>query len=166
MQIYQSFYVPCESWRFLENSETQWDALWHSGGSKPAGSVPASWDQLWFVVRDCSQHTGWEGTGTLRSAEIEGTWSSLQCTAVELQQERSTNKGTFRNTTQVNDGSCILQPPRGQGVQQEEGMQEQRQSPVSNWLEAQEGVELSLAQQISFPNLFWCRISVQVGSSG
>lgn len=80
--------------------------------------MPASWDQLWFVVSDCSQHMGWGDT--LSSAEIEGTLSSLQCTVVELQQERGTNKGIFRNTTQVNYGSCILQPQRGQGMQQQE----------------------------------------------
>lgn len=144
MQIHWSFYVPCESWsllRWFKTSETQWDALWPLGGSKAAGSVPASWDQLWFVVSDCSQHMGWGDT--LSSNEIQETLSSLQCSAVELQQERGRNTGTFRNTTQVNYGSLILQPQRG------EEMQEQRQSPFFKLLGAQEGVELlSLAQQV------------------
>lgn len=52
-------------------------------------------------------------------------------------------------------------------MQQDKGKQEQRQSPFFVLLPVLEGVgPLSSAQQIQFPNLFWCRSVSKGGFSG
>lgn len=52
-------------------------------------------------------------------------------------------------------------------MQQDKGKQEQRQSAFFPLLPVLEGVEpLNSAQQIQFPNLFWCRSVSKGGFSG